>query len=98
MVFELPNIDIIGLLGKLFIFIQNNLVKLISWIFNLVGGNPIIAAIVISFPIYLLMDFIYHRMLDKPTANLGNSFMRVARNMILFSIIFFIGYSIWKGG
>lgn len=94
----LPQVDVIGILNGIYNFVKVNGNSIFNWILEVCGGNPVVAGIVIGFPVYLIIDFIYHFLLDKPAATLGGSMMRVATNAVLFIIVAVVAFIVWKGG
>jgi len=93
----LPQIDIIGILTAVYDFLRTNLGRLFDWLMDWVGGNPIVAGIVIGFFIYVIADLSYHRFLDKPTAAFGERMMNSVKNFVIFIIILIVAIVLWKG-
>lgn len=92
----LPNIDLGAILKGSYQFLVTNGPKFFNWIVDICGGNPIIAGLVISFPVYLIIDLFYHGVLDKPTATIGANLMKLAFNAVIFIILFVVMHSMWN--
>lgn len=92
----LPNFDIGAILSGIYQFVATNGPKFFSWLVDMCGGNPIIAGIVVGFPVYLVLDFFYHTVLDKPAASIGERIMKLATSIVVFIILFFLVYFMWK--
>lgn len=86
---------IISKLNEIYHVIIANIPKIFNWIVEVSGGNPIVTGILISFPVYLIIDFFYHGVLDKPAATMGSKLMKLALNAVIFIMLFVVMHSMW---
>ena len=93
----IPDIDIWAVLKGIYGFIKGNAWGLFNQLVELVGGNPIVAGIVIGFFVYICADLFYHRVIDRPTATFGERMMNSVKNLVIFIIVFIFVIFIWKG-
>lgn len=92
---ELPT-DIMPKLYELYKVFVSYLPKIFNWIVEVSGGNPVVAGMLISFPIYLIIDFFNHSVLDKPAASMGSKLMKFALNSVIFIMLFVVMHSAWN--
>ena len=93
----IPNIDILGIFVGIFNFLKTNTIIIFDKLLNIVGGNPIVLGLCIGGPIYIIIDLIYHNILDKPTASLGVRMMGFASSILIFIIVFVFSVVMWRG-
>jgi len=93
----IPDIDVWAVLQGIYAFAKANGMSAFNWILDWVGGNPIVAGLVIGFPIYIIADLIYHRFIDRPTAAFGDRLMNSVKNLVIFIGILIVVFVAWRG-